>query len=91
MKFFKNIFFVLLVIPIVFSVNAFASKTDLTVGLQLEPPHLDPTGAAAGAILAGFLFDLTGGYNFGFILCSIFTFCGALLFWVIPQIRYAKV
>ena len=48
-------------------------------------------GAAAGAILAGFLFDLTGGYNFGFILCSIFTFCGALLFWVIPQIRYAKV
>ena len=48
-------------------------------------------GAATGAILAGFLFDLTGGYNFGFILCSIFTFCGALLFWVIPQIRYAKV
>ena len=48
-------------------------------------------GAASGAILAGFLFDLTGGYNFGFILCSIFTFCGALLFWVIPQIRYAKV
>ena len=48
-------------------------------------------GAAVGAILAGFLFDLTGGYNFGFILCSIFTFCGALLFWVIPQIRYAKV
>ncbi len=48
-------------------------------------------GAAAGAILAGFLFDLTGGYNFGFILCSIFTFCGALLFWIIPQIRYAKV
>ena len=48
-------------------------------------------GAATGAILAGFLFDLTGGYNFGFILCSIFTFCGALLFWIIPQIRYAKV
>ena len=47
-------------------------------------------GAATGAILAGFLFDLTGGYNFGFILCSIFTFCGALLFWFIPQIRYAK-
>ncbi|QDY71669.1 ABC transporter substrate-binding protein [Qingshengfaniella alkalisoli] len=23
---------------------------DVTVGLQLEPPHLDPTGAAAGAI-----------------------------------------
>ena len=50
MKFFKNVFYVLLIFPIVFSVNAFASKTDLTVGLQLEPPHLDPTGAAAGAI-----------------------------------------
>lgn len=29
---------------------AFAAKTDITIGLQLEPPHLDPTGAAAGAI-----------------------------------------
>ena len=48
-------------------------------------------GAATGSILAGFLFDLTGGYNFGFILCSIFTFCGALLFWVIPEIRNAKI
>ena len=42
--------------------------------------NLGQGGAATGAILAGFLFDLTGGYNFGFILCSIFTFCGALLF-----------
>ena len=50
MKIFKNVFLILLIFPIVFSVNAFASKTDLTVGLQLEPPHLDPTGAAAGAI-----------------------------------------
>ena len=48
-------------------------------------------GAATGAFLAGFLFDLTGGYNFGFILCSILTFCGAVLFWTIPQIRYAKI
>ncbi|WP_200832510.1 ABC transporter substrate-binding protein [Candidatus Halocynthiibacter alkanivorans] len=29
---------------------AFAANTDVTVGLQLEPPHLDPTSAAAGAI-----------------------------------------
>lgn len=29
---------------------AYAETTDITVGLQLEPPHLDPTGAAAGAI-----------------------------------------
>ena len=48
-------------------------------------------GAATGAFVAGFLFDLTGGYNFGFLLCSIFTFCGAVLFWTIPQIRYAKI
>lgn len=27
-----------------------AAQTDITVGLQLEPPHLDPTSAAAGAI-----------------------------------------
>ena len=29
---------------------ALAAKTDITVGMQLEPPHLDPTSAAAGAI-----------------------------------------
>ena len=48
-------------------------------------------GAATGALLAGLLFDLTGDYNFGFLLCSIFTFLGAILFWTVPQIRYAKV
>ena len=26
------------------------AKDDITVALQLEPPHLDPTSAAAGAI-----------------------------------------
>ncbi len=30
--------------------SAHGQKTDVTVGLQLEPPHLDPTSAAAGAI-----------------------------------------
>ena len=29
---------------------AVAAETDVTIGLQLEPPHLDPTSAAAGAI-----------------------------------------
>jgi MFS family permease len=48
-------------------------------------------GAATGALLAGLLFDLTGDYNFGFLLCSIFTFLGAILFWTVPQIRYAQV
>ncbi len=28
----------------------FAQQTDITVAMQLEPPHLDPTSAAAGAI-----------------------------------------
>ncbi len=29
---------------------AFAQQTDITIAIQLEPPHLDPTSAAAGAI-----------------------------------------
>jgi peptide/nickel transport system substrate-binding protein len=30
--------------------TASAQQTDITVALQLEPPHMDPTSAAAGAI-----------------------------------------
>ena len=30
--------------------TAMAQQTDLTIAMQLEPPHLDPTSAAAGAI-----------------------------------------
>lgn len=33
-----------------FSASAYAAKTDITVGMQLEPPNLDPTGGAAAAI-----------------------------------------
>lgn len=29
---------------------ALAERTDIVLGMQLEPPHLDPTSAAAGAI-----------------------------------------
>ncbi len=47
-------------------------------------------GAAAGAFGAGLLFDLTDGYNTGFALCTVFTFVGAALFWLVPDIRYAK-
>jgi MFS family permease len=47
-------------------------------------------GAALGAFGAGLLFDLTGGYNVGFLVCSVFTFLGALLFWVVPEIRYGR-
>lgn len=46
-------------------------------------------GAAAGAFGAGLLYDLTDGYNTGFALCTVFTFLGALLFWVVPEIRNA--
>lgn len=47
-------------------------------------------GAALGAFSAGLLFDITGGYNMGFALCTLFTFCGAALFWLVPEIRYAR-
>ena len=30
--------------------SAFAQQTDITIGMQLEPPNLDPTGGAAAAI-----------------------------------------
>ena len=30
--------------------GAFAERTDITIGMQLEPPNLDPTGGAAAAI-----------------------------------------
>ncbi|MDW4499268.1 ABC transporter substrate-binding protein [Sulfitobacter sp. D35] len=32
------------------TLGAAAAKTDIVVAMQLEPPHLDPTSAAAGAI-----------------------------------------
>ncbi len=33
-----------------FAGNALAAKSDITIGMQLEPPNLDPTGGAAAAI-----------------------------------------
>lgn len=44
-------------------------------------------GAATGAFGAGLLYDVTGGYNTGFALCTVFTFLGAALFWLVPEIR----
>ena len=49
-KMIKKLAILFSVLMLGISANAFAAKTDLTVALQLEPPHLDPTGAAAGAI-----------------------------------------
>ncbi len=44
-------------------------------------------GAASGAFVTGFLFDIYSVYNIGFLFCSIFTFFGAVLFWKIPNIK----
>ena len=42
--------FLLSSVAILAASAAFAERTDVTIGMQLEPPHLDPTSAAAGAI-----------------------------------------
>jgi len=39
-----------LIFAVLFSSSAFAAKTDITIGMALEPPNLDPTGGAAAAI-----------------------------------------
>lgn len=50
----KNLFtrFAAVVLTAVMSLTSAlaAPRTDLAIGMQLEPPHLDPTSAAAGAI-----------------------------------------
>ena len=46
MTFFKS---ALTASAVLLATSAFA-KNDLTIAIQLEPPHLDPTSAAAGAI-----------------------------------------
>ena len=35
---------------LIISASAYAGKTHLTMGMVLEPPHLDPTAGAAAAI-----------------------------------------
>jgi len=44
--------FVACIVAVLFlaQMQAHAARTTLTIGMQLEPPHLDPTSAAAGAI-----------------------------------------
>jgi len=38
------------VLAIATATSAFAARTDLVIGIPLEPPHLDPTAGAAAAI-----------------------------------------
>jgi MFS family permease len=47
-------------------------------------------GAALGAIIAGFLYDATGGYNAGFVVSLIFALVGLSMFWLVPAIRYRR-
>ena len=49
MKTFKSILAASAVV-LATSTAAFAAKTDLVMGVVLEPPHLDPTAGAAAAI-----------------------------------------
>lgn len=43
--------FILLMVSLGLALPSWAeARRDITIGLQLEPPHLDPTSAAAGAI-----------------------------------------
>src|SRR5689334_25384977 len=37
-------------LALVTATSAFAARTDLVLGMPLEPPHLDPTAGAAAAI-----------------------------------------
>lgn len=37
-------------LTLAFAASAFAARTDLVIGIPLEPPHLDPTASAAAAI-----------------------------------------
>jgi len=47
-------------------------------------------GAALGAFMAGYLFDLTGGYNTGFVMSLMFAVLGLSMFWFVPAIRHGK-
>src|SRR3546814_623238 len=43
-------------------------------------------GAAVGTWVAGYLHDLTGGYNAGFLLSVTFVGAGMGLFWGVPEL-----
>ncbi len=47
-------------------------------------------GAGGGAWLTGALYDWTGGYETGFVVCAFCCVIGIALFWLVPAIRPAK-
>ena len=50
MKLFKSKLAMLSALAIAAGISSASAKDTITVAMQLEPPHLDPTSAAAGAI-----------------------------------------
>ena len=46
-------------------------------------------GASIGALVAGYLYDITGNYNSGFIMCALSLLFGLAIFWIVPEIRQA--
>jgi MFS family permease len=48
-------------------------------------------GAAIGAFLAGYSYDLTGSYSAGFGISLLFLCVGLSMFWLIPGIRQNKI
>ena len=48
-------------------------------------------GAAIGAFMAGFSYDITGGYSVGFAASLFFLCIGVSMFWVIPGIKNNKI
>ena len=47
-------------------------------------------GAALGAFMAGYLYDLTGSYNTGFGMSLAFALVGLATFWLVPAIRQGR-
>lgn len=47
-------------------------------------------GAAFGAFMAGYLYDLTDGYNTGFAMSLAFALLGLATFWMVPAIRQGR-
>ncbi len=47
-------------------------------------------GAALGAFLAGYLYDITGNYNIGFLVSFCFACLGLSMFWLVPAIRHGE-
>lgn len=73
--------------PIISSVSArfFAGPNVATIYGSIYATNA--LGAAAGALLGGFLHDLTGGYRVGFAVALVFIVLAATPFWIVRELR----